>query len=449
MNVLVLGGGGREHALAWRLACDAGVTKVFCAPGNAGIADVATLVPLDPANPDAVCSFVEERDIGLTVVGPELPLTRGIADRLTAAGRLVFGPTKAAAEIESSKVFAKEFMRRHRVPTADAEVCSTADDARRVIASGRFAFPVVIKADGLAAGKGVIIAEDRAAATAAIDSIMVGRQFGHAGDRLLIEECLDGPEVSFFVISDGARALSFSTAQDHKRAYDDDRGPNTGGMGAFAPSALVDPGMAARITTEIVTPTIEGMAAEGRPFRGFLYAGLMLTADGPKVLEFNARLGDPEAQVVLPMLAEDLLPLLREAASGTVTRASAHFSACATVGVVLASAGYPEHYETGKPITGLDRATSEANVLVFHAGTAIRKPGASGGGAPVPNQLERAADAGAQEDGQIVTAGGRVLTVVGRASTYSSAMARAYQAAGQISFEGVHYRKDIGRKAVR
>jgi len=380
-------------------------------------------VALDPAVPDRVLAFVEENSIALTVVGPELPLTRGVVDLLTSRGHLVFGPTRAAAEIESSKVFAKEFMQRHRVPTAASEVCATADEAGRVVGSGRFAFPLVVKADGLAAGKGVIIAGDRAAALAAVHTIMVARQFGNAGERIIIEEHLQGPEVSCFVISDGARALAFSSAQDHKRAYDDDCGPNTGGMGAFAPSPLVDDRMAARITEEVIVPTIEGLAAEGRPFRGFLYAGLMLTAEGPKVLEFNARLGDPEAQVVLPMLAEDLVPILRDAAAGALTRSSCRFSPDALVGVVLASGGYPDRYETGKVIAGLDEAAAERDVLVFHAGTARR-------------------------DGQIVTAGGRVLTVVGRGADYAAAMARAYDAAARITFDGMFYRKDIGRKAL-
>lgn len=423
MNVLVLGGGGREHALAWRLASDGGVSRVFCAPGNAGTTLVATNVALDPGCPADVLAFVEEHDIALTVVGPELPLTRGVVDLLSARGRLVFGPTKAAAEIESSKVFAKQFMQRHRVPTAGCEICSSAEEARAVVASGRFSFPLVVKADGLAAGKGVIVADDRPAALGAIDAMMVARQFGQAGDRILIEEHLTGPEVSFFVVSDGVRGLSFHSAQDHKRAYDGDHGPNTGGMGAFAPSPLVDAAMAARITDEVVAPTIAGMRAEGRLFRGFLYAGLMLTVDGPKVLEFNARLGDPEAQVVLPMLAEDLLPLVHDAAAGTLGRSSARFVAGATVGVVLASGGYPDRYDIQKPIAGLDEASSDPGVLVFHAGTANRGD-------------------------QVVTAGGRVLTVVGRGPDYASAMARAYEAVGRISFEGMHYRTDIGQKAI-
>ncbi len=430
MNVLVLGGGGREHALVWRLACGSGAPRIFCAPGNAGTSHLASNVTLDPADPALVLAFVEQHDIGLTVVGPELPLTRGVVDSLRGAGRAVFGPTRAAAEIESSKVFAKEFMRRHRVPTADCAICSSAEEARRVVESGRFSFPLVLKADGLAAGKGVIIADDRQAAISAIEAMMVARQFGQAGERVLVEELLEGPELSFFVVSDGARALAFSSAQDHKRAYDGDSGPNTGGMGAFAPSPLVDDAMADRITREVIVPTVEGMRAEGRPFTGFLYAGLMLTADGPKVLEFNARLGDPEAQVLLPLLGEDLLPLLHEAATGRLDRTAIRFSGGTTVGVVVASAGYPDRYETGKPIEGLSAGSdvgergASADVLVFHAGTARR-------------------------DRHVVTAGGRVLTVVGRGTGYAAAMSRAYEEVARISFAGMHYRKDIGAKAVR
>jgi phosphoribosylamine--glycine ligase len=423
MKILVLGSGGREHALAWRLASDRGVEQVFCAPGNAGIAQVATTVPVDPADPERVLAFVEERHIALTVVGPELPLTRGVVDLLSSRGHLVFGPTKAAAEIESSKVFAKQFMQRHGVPTAACEICSTAGEALSAIDSGRFGFPLVVKADGLAAGKGVIVADDRAAAVAAIEAIMVARQFGSAGDRILVEEHLQGPEVSFFVIADGQRAIPFSSAQDHKRAYDGDRGPNTGGMGAFAPSPLVDDRMAARITAEVIVPTIEGLRAEARPFGGFLYAGLMLTDEGPKVLEFNARLGDPEAQVLLPRLAEDLAPILRTAAAGMLAQSSCRFSQQAAVGVVLASGGYPDRYETGKAIAGLEQVALEPDVVVFHAGTTRR-------------------------DDRIVTFGGRVLTVVGRGPDYATAMSRAYHAAAGIAFEGMFYRKDIGQKAV-
>ncbi len=424
VKALVLGGGGREHALAWRLARDRAVSKVYCAPGNAGTAQVATNVSLDPANPAEVVAFIQAHDIALTVVGPELPLTRGVVDEVLARGAgAVFGPTKAAAEIESSKVFAKQFMRRHGVPTADCEICDDAETARRIVRSGRFGFPLVLKADGLAAGKGVIIAPDERAALAAIDDVMVTRQFGNAGDRLLVEQCLQGPEVSVFVLADGTRATAFHTAQDHKRAYDDDQGPNTGGMGAFAPSPLVDDELASRIHEQVIAPTIDGMRAEGRPFCGFLYAGLMLTVDGPKVLEFNARLGDPEAQVVLPMLDEEFAPLLLDAAAGRLPRASCRFAGGARVGVVVVSSGYPGDYAKGKAISGLDQAAAERDVLVFHSGTATR-------------------------DGAVVTSGGRVLTVVGAGPDYRSAMARAYDGVRKISFEGMRYRTDIGRKAI-
>jgi len=427
MNVLVLGGGGREHALAWRLAQDRAVSRVFCAPGNAGIARVAELVSLDPCRADLVCQFVRDRDVALTVVGPELPLTHGVVDALMAEGRRAFGPTRAAAEIESSKVFAKSFMERHRVPTAACASCETADEARRVVASGRFPFPLVVKADGLAAGKGVVIAGDQATALAAIEAMMVGRQFGAAGARVLIEEHLQGPEVSVFVIADGTRTVGFGTAQDHKRARDRDEGPNTGGMGAFSPSPLVDAALADRITREIIEPTIVGLRGEGREFRGFLYAGLMLTSDGPKVLEFNARLGDPEAQVVLPRLDEDLFPLLRDAAAGALRQDTCRFTSDVTVGVVLASGGYPDRYETGKPIAGLDSASAvpsrSARTLVFHAGTALG-------------------------DGAVVTSGGRVLAVVGQAEEFAEAMAAAYRGIGHIRFDGMQYRTDIGMKAI-
>jgi phosphoribosylamine--glycine ligase len=292
MRVLVIGGGAREHALVARLAVDRDVGEILCVPGNPGIARLARTLPIDAGNLDALVSAADREAIHFTLVGPELPLSLGIADRFAEEGRLLLGPTSAAARLESSKAFAKAFMARHRVPTARFHTCDSAEAALGVVASGEFGWPVVLKADGLAAGKGVVIADDRAAAESAIAAAMRDRRFGAAGDRLVIEEFLMGPEVSFFVISDGARAVRIGTAQDHKRIFDDDRGPNTGGMGAFAPSPLVDAALEARIMETIVEPVIRGMAAEGQPFRGFLYAGLMLTADGPKVIEFNVRLGD-------------------------------------------------------------------------------------------------------------------------------------------------------------
>jgi phosphoribosylamine--glycine ligase len=423
MRVLVVGSGGREHALVWALARDRSVRRIVCAPGNAGIAGLASVAPLDVADPAAALALAAAERIDLTVIGPELPLTKGVVDLFAASGRAIVGPTRAAAELESSKAFAKAFMSRHRVPTARYRVCDDAAGALRAIASGEFSFPVVLKADGLAAGKGVVVAPDLASAQTAVREAMIDRRFGDAGARLIVEEFLEGREASFFVITDGRAAVTLPSAQDHKRVFDNDLGPNTGGMGAFAPSPLVDATTAQRVLGEIVQPVIDGMRFEGREFRGFLYVGLMLTREGPKVVEFNVRLGDPETQVVLPLIDEGLVPLLSQAAAGRLGQSACAAAGRVSVGVVLASAGYPEKYETGKPIAGLDEAASMGDVLVFHAGTA------------------RKGDA-------IVTAGGRVLTVVGLGADYREATGRAYGAAGIISFEGRHMRRDIGARAV-
>jgi len=424
MRVLVIGGGAREHALVARLAAEPDIGALVCAPGNPGIAHQAKVAMIDPGNLDAVSELTERERIDFTIVGPELPLSLGIAAGFAADGRLLFGPTAAAARLESSKAFAKALMSRHGIPTARFQTCETPDEAMATIASREFGFPVVLKADGLAAGKGVVIADDRSSAEAAIRETMRDRKFGAAGDRLVVEECLSGPEVSFFAISDGSRAVPIGTAQDHKRIFDGDRGPNTGGMGAFAPSPLVDGELEARIMQEIVDPVIAGMAAEGHAFRGFLYAGLMLTPNGPKVIEFNVRLGDPEAQVVLPLVAEPLLPLLFAAASGRLAQPRVRIGRGALVGVVLASRGYPESSESGRPISGIEAAEAVAGVDLYHAGTAMR-------------------------GGQLVTAGGRVLTIVGRGADYGEAIARAYDGASRIAFDGMQYRRDIGRKALK
>lgn len=424
MRVLVLGGGAREHALVARLASERDVGEIVAAPGNPGIAQLARTLPIDLTDLDAVLSLAEREQIDFTVVGPELPLSLGLADRFIDDGRLLFGPTAAAARLESSKAFAKAFMARHGVPTARFRICESLDEALESVRRDELGMPVVLKADGLAAGKGVVIAEDRAAAERAITDAMRERKFGAAGDRIVIEECLSGPEVSFFVISDGARAVPIGTAQDHKRVFDDDRGPNTGGMGAFAPSPLVDAALEARAMREIVDPVITGMAAEGHPFRGFLYVGLMLTASGPKAIEFNARLGDPEAQVVLPLIDEPLLPLLVAGAAGALRASSVRIGTDRLAGVVLASRGYPESSGSGQPIEGIDQAEAIPGVVVYHAGTA-------------------------QRGGQVVTAGGRVLTVVGRGADLAEAIARAYAGVLKISFDGMHYRRDIGRRALR
>ena len=423
MRVLVVGNGAREHALATRLAQDEGAHEILCTPGNPGIAQVARLCPADVRDVDALLTLARREHIDFTVVGPEVPLSLGLVDRFVADGLAIFGPTQRAARLESSKAFAKDFMARHGVPTARFETCDSADAALKVVRNGAFGFPIVLKADGLAAGKGVVIAETLDAAEEAIDAAMTDGRFGDAGHRLVIEECLTGPEVSFFVISDGVRGLPIGTAQDHKRIFDEDKGPNTGGMGAFAPSPLMDEALHRRVMTEIVEPVIGGMAGEGDPFRGFLYVGLMLTPEGPKVIEFNVRLGDPEAQVILPLIAEPLLPLLTAAAAGALRQTTCAISADRLVGVVLASRGYPDSSESGTAIAGIADAEREARVAVLHAGTAAK-------------------------NGQIVTAGGRVLTVVGRADSYRDAIARAYAGVARISFDGMQFRRDIGRKAL-
>ena len=424
MRVLVVGSGAREHALVSRLASERDVGELLCAPGNPGIKRLARLVPTDVSQPDVLVDVVEREDVDFTIVGPELPLSLGLADRLAERGRLVFGPTAAAARLESSKAFAKAFMARHGVPTARFEVVDSAGAATDALRSGRFGFPVVLKADGLAAGKGVVIAEDLNAAAAAVRDAMDDRRFGDAGLRLVIEECLSGPEVSFFVVSDGSRAVPIGAAQDHKRIFDEDRGPNTGGMGAFAPSPLVDERLLQRVMAEIVNPVISGMASEGHPFRGFLYVGLMLTVDGPKVIEFNVRLGDPEAQVVLSRIAEPVLPLLVAAAAGRLQQATCRLAPDHLVGVVMASRGYPESSQSGCPIEGIADAEQIPGVAVFHAGTGVR-------------------------DGRLVTSGGRVLTVVGSGSDFEEAIRRAYAGVEKISFDGMQYRRDIGKKALQ
>ena len=424
MRVLVIGSGAREHAIVARLAADRDVGELVAAPGNPGISRLARTIPANVGDVDALLALADREQIDFTIVGPELPLSLGVADRFAAEGRLLFGPTAAAARLESSKAFAKAFMARHGVPTARFHTCRSLDEGLAVLRGGAFGLPVVLKADGLAAGKGVVIAESRDAAEAALVAAMGEHKFGAAGDCLVIEECLTGPEVSFFLVCDGHMAVPIGSAQDHKRIFDDDRGPNTGGMGAFAPSPLLDAALEARVMREIVEPVIAGMAAEGCPFSGFLYAGLMLTPSGPKVIEFNVRLGDPEAQVVLPLIDEPLLPLLVAGATGALRQSIVRLGRDRLTGVVLASRGYPESSESGRPIAGLDAADALEGVSVYHAGTSRR-------------------------DGQIVTAGGRVLTVVGRGADFTQSIARAYAGVRKISFDGMQYRRDIGRQALR
>ena len=421
MKILVLGSGGREHALAWRLARDPDVTGLVMAPGNPGMARLGRSVPVDLTSSADVLALAERERADLTVVGPEAPLERGVADLFRARGRPIVGPSQAAAALECSKAYAKSFMQRHSIPTARFQIARTVEDARRAVEA--FGCPVVVKADGLAGGKGVTVAVDRDEAETAVRAAMLDRQFGGAGAALVIEECLTGPEVSFFVLTDGREVSVLSTAQDHKRIWDGDRGPNTGGMGAFAPSPLMTPEMIADVLGRIARPTIAGMAGEGHAYQGFLYIGLMVTADGPKVIEFNVRLGDPEAQVVLPLVEGPLALTLMEAATGRLGNRRLIESGDRLTGVVLAARHYPAQPETGCEITGLDAAEAVDGALVFHAGTR-------------------------EIDGRLVTAGGRVLTVVGRAASHESATAIAYDAASRIRFAGMQYRRDIGQKAL-
>lgn len=421
MNVLIVGGGGREHALAWKLSQSPRVEQLFCAPGNAGtLALGATNLPLAITDAAGLLAAARAHDIGFTVIGPDDALAAGVVDAFEADGRRVFGPTRSAARLESSKIFTKELFARHRIPTAVAGVFSDAAEARKFLVGTRY--PLVIKADGLATGKGVIIAEDERTATETIADMMERGRFGDAGRRVVIEEFLAGRECSLHVLLDGrGNWRSFPAAQDHKRIFDGDRGPNTGGMGTVSPPTLpLDAATEQRIETEILAPLAAALVAEKLDFRGLLFPGVMLTADGPKLLELNARFGDPETQVLLPRLRGDLLPALEAAATGRLDELPPmEFDPRPAVCVVLASAGYPGTYETGKPIDGLD-ADFGPDVHVFHAGT--RR----------------------DANGQTVTAGGRVLGVTALGDTLADARARAYAAAAEIRFEGKQMRSDIG-----
>ena len=424
MNVLVIGGGGREHALAWKLAQSPRVARVFVAPGNAGTARDEALanVPLT-AIPDLV-EFARREQVAFTVVGPEAPLAAGVVDAFRVAGLRIFGPTQAAAQLESSKDFAKAFMARHGLPTAQYRTFTDAHAAHAYVAQR--GAPIVVKADGLAAGKGVVVATTRAEADAAIDAMLVGNSIGDAGARVVIEDFLEGEEASFIVMVDGRHVLPLASSQDHKRLADGDAGPNTGGMGAYSPAPVVTPALHARIMREIVVPAVNGMAADGIPYTGFLYAGVMIGADGaPKVLEFNCRMGDPETQPIMARLKSDFVDLVEHAIDGTLDVAEAEWDRRAALGVVLAAAGYPDHPRKGDVIEGLERVTPAAHpdVVVFHAGTA-------------------------QADGRTVVSGGRVLCVTALGDSVRLAQRAAYAAVGDIRFAGMQFRTDIGHRAI-
>jgi phosphoribosylamine--glycine ligase len=421
MKVLVIGSGGREHALAWKLRSSERVEEVRCVPGNAGISQDAVCHPGDVSAPKELAAMAEELGVNLTVVGPEVPLVAGIADEFCARGLAVVGPMREAAKLEGSKVFAKEFLREHGIPTADFVVLeSEADIAANV---GRFGFPVVLKADGLAAGKGVLVLRNESEARAAAELMLAGKVVGGAGRRAVLERFLPGEEVSFIILSDGANFCALPPTQDHKAVNDDDRGPNTGGMGAYCDDGILTEKQRADIIERIVEPTLAGMRRLGCPYRGFLYFGLMMTADGPQVLEFNVRLGDPETQPLLFRLESDLLELLEAVIAEDVAGVKPQWAAGPTVCIVAASAGYPGAYAQGKEIFGIEDA-EELGAKVFHAGTKFA-------------------------EGRLVTAGGRVLGVTAGGEALPTAIDNAYQAIGKIRFEGMHYRRDIGVKGLR
>jgi phosphoribosylamine--glycine ligase len=421
MKVLVVGSGGREHALVWKIAQSPKVAKIFAAPGNAGIAELATCVPIAADDIDRLLAFALEEAIDLSVIGPEDPLSRGIVDRFEKAGLRIFGASGKAAEIESSKSFAKSLMVKYQIPTASGETFTDHDLAAAYIR--KMGAPIVVKADGLAAGKGVIVCDSVSAALEALDQIIIKKEFGAAGNTVVIEECLVGEEASFLAFSDGKTLLPLPSSQDHKPVYDNDQGPNTGGMGAYSPAPLVDTYLHKRIMQEIMYPTIRGMAAEGRPYKGVLYAGLMIDKDKIRVLEFNGRFGDPEAQPLLIRMKNDIIPIMEAVIDGRLDQCTLDIDPRASVCVVMASGGYPKAYQKGKPIAGLDAVLRMQDVVAFHAGTAL-------------------------VDNRVVTAGGRVLGVTALGDTVAQAIERAYQAVAKIHWQDVHSRTDIGKKAL-
>ncbi len=422
MKVLVIGSGGREHALVWKLRHSPRVEQLYCVPGNGGICAEAECLPADLKSVDTLVSIANQVRPDLTVIGPELPLSMGVADEFVRRGLAVFGPTAGAAQLESSKAFAKEFMQRHHIPTAHYAICKSSDDVKGALPL--FKTPVVVKADGLAAGKGVVIAKTKDEAAQIAADMLSGKMLGNAGRRIVLEECLQGEELSFLVMSDGERVVPLVAAQDHKRVGENDTGPNTGGMGAYSTVALLDPKMRDWLIAHVAKPVVDGMRAEGNEYKGILYCGLMMTARGPMVLEFNCRFGDPETQPILMRLESDLVDAFEAAIAGRASEGDFRWSADAAVCVVLASGGYPGIYESGKRITGIEQAEKIEGTKVFHAGTEHR-------------------------DGAFYTAGGRVLGVTARAADLTTALARVYEAVDRIQFDGMHYRKDIAARALR
>jgi len=419
MKVLIVGSGGREHALAWKISQSPLLTKLYCAPGNAGTMTIAESVPILESEIKALADFASKEKLDLTVVGPELPLTMGIVDEFEGRGLKIFGPSNKAAEIEGSKVFAKQFMERHKIPTAAFKVADTPDQAQKILNSDLFSFPLVVKADGLAAGKGAVVCPNLKKAEEMVQMMMIQKQFGDAGKRVVIEEFLRGKEVSFIVISDGAKVQPLVTVMDHKAAYDGDKGPNTGGMGAISPSPFLDESLFSEIGSSIVFPTVTRMLEEGRRYKGVLYVGLMITEDGPKVLEYNCRFGDPETQAQVLRMESDLLEILWAITEDNALKKEIKWSHKPSACVVLASGGYPLKYMKGKLIEGLGKVSAIPGITIFHAGTKF-------------------------ERGEYFTNGGRVLNVCASEETLAQTMDKIYRAISDIHFEAMHYRRDIG-----
>ena len=422
MKILVIGSGGREHSLVWKISQSPRVKKIYCAPGNGGIGEMAELVPIGPEEIEKLADFATKEKIDLTVVGPELPLTLGIADLFSKRGLRIFGPNREAARLEGSKAFAKEILKENRIPTASFATFSEASSAKRYL--GEQKPPYVVKADGLAAGKGVIICADRKEAEAAIEDILVRKLFGQAGESLVIEEFLVGEEASFMALTDGEHILSLASSQDHKRVFDGDRGPNTGGMGAYSPAPVVTPELHRRILDEILNPLLRGLKKKGVHYSGVIYAGLMIADDGPKVLEFNARFGDPECQPIMMRLKSDLVSLLEATIEGKLDRMKAEWYRDPAVCVVLCAGGYPGAYEKGQEIRGLEKLKHWQRGFVFHAGSAERQ-------------------------GRFLTSGGRVLGVTALGTNIQEAVREVYRAIGEIEWDGMHYRRDIAQRALK
>jgi phosphoribosylamine--glycine ligase len=421
MKILMIGSGGREHALVWKLSQSPKVDKIYCAPGSAGIAEFAELVAIAPHEIDKLADFAEQQELSLTIVGPELPLTLGVADLFESRGLRIFGPNRAAAQLEGSKAFAKKVMTENGIPTASAGIFTDPESAKRYLAE--HPAPHVVKADGLAAGKGVLICASREEAESAIDEILVQKAFGPAGEKVVIEEFLEGEEASFMALTDGEHVLPLPSSQDHKRVFDNDGGPNTGGMGAYSPAPVVTPAVHDRVLREVLTPLMAGLRRQGILYRGLLYVGLMITQGGPKVLEFNARFGDPECQVILMRLKSDLVPLLEATVNGTLRDDEPEWYEDPAVCVVLSAGGYPGSYEQGKEIRGLEELKKWRKGFVFHAGTT-------------------------KHHGAWQTSGGRVLGVTARGRDLAEAVEEVYRAITAIRWDGMHYRKDIARRAL-